>query len=263
MKFKYLTVGMLLVMVTGCSRSAPMAAVPKAVAPSTTAANSTSPAHRGSESTLTIKPPTAVAATSATATPPAAQFSDLGELFAPPKNVAPAFPEPVREPDPQPQPVTQTKKKPELRLVGFVEMDSVKALLSANGKLNVMAVGDSVDGLELAGITPPSVTLKNADDGKEIQINLFEQGWARRPGANNGMPRGSSSTTPNAGGKPGFATPRPRIPGFSPAGFPGPNGPSASSGINSVEDDAPKPKLSGGFAPAALPGAPKKPSHVD
>ena len=235
-KYWHLTLSLLIVMAAGCSRSAPLTAVPKSVPPSTTAAGSpTLPTPGNPDSTAKIKSEATLASTVAKSAPAVVPFSDLGELFAPPKNQAPV-PEPVREPEPQQQAVpTQAKKKPELRLVGFVEVESVKALVSANGNVHVLSVGDSFEGFELAGISPPSVTLKNADDGQEFKLNLFEQAWVRRPGTN-GMPRNSAGAA--QGKSPGSTAGvnRPRVSGFTPAdspgfqGYPSPNGTPAGDG---------------------------------
>lgn len=102
---------------------------------------------------------------------------DMGDLFAPPKVVT--APAPAPEPKPEPAPITEAPKKeeplPPLRLIGFVEVDGLKALLSVNDDLTMTAPGDSFVGVQVIALDPPVITLKHGE--KEFQIDLLEQPW--------------------------------------------------------------------------------------
>jgi hypothetical protein len=133
----------------------------------------------------------------------------MGDLFAPPKIVVPvvtAEPEPEPEPEPVPQPIVEEPKKqksvPQLRLVGFVEVEGLKALLSVEGRLQVVTIGDSQDGLQglqIIAIEPPAVTLKHGEDGEEFQMNLYEQPWFHPAGAATDRKAIQKNPTPSSG----------------------------------------------------------------
>ena len=80
----------------------------------------------------------------ATFTPP---FPQRDELFQPPnhKGLTKAQRDEVRT---------------EVVLKGFVNVDGTKALVSVNGKVAAMAVGDTQFGIEVVSIAPPQVTLQ-------------------------------------------------------------------------------------------------------
>ncbi len=83
-------------------------------------------------------------------------------LFAPPK-IEPAV-------------VRQTESRDEnetVRLIGFVKVDKLKALLVFNGKMRAMETGDVYRQVEVVQIDPPRVTLQR---GQERWITtLFDQ----------------------------------------------------------------------------------------
>ena len=62
---------------------------------------------------------------------------------------------------------------PPLRLVGFVNVASPKALLSLDGKLSAVQTGETIQEVEVLAIEPPSVKLKF--DNEEYSINLLER----------------------------------------------------------------------------------------
>jgi len=109
------------------------------------------------------------------ATPPA----DAVDLFTPPKFVIPVVtkePEPKDEPEAAKEPAeVESDTPPPLRLLGFVDVDGLKALLSVNGSLNIVTIGDSVSNVEIIAVEAPYVTLRHGTE--EFQLNLFEQEW--------------------------------------------------------------------------------------
>jgi hypothetical protein len=93
--------------------------------------------------------------------------------------------------------------------VGFVELDRTQVLLSVDGKLNVLGVGESVSGLEVVGIEPPLVKLKHYET--ELQIDLVTQPWfyvANEKPTDRKPPR-SSTAAPTPGRGP--ARPNPPV----------------------------------------------------
>ena len=108
-------------------------------------------------------------------------FPENIDMFAPPKTPpTPAKPEPEKTAEPAPAPaptaapVTPEKKlRPPLRLVGFVNVASPKALLSLDGKLSAVQTGETIQEVEVLAIEPPCVTLKFDDE--EYSINLLER----------------------------------------------------------------------------------------
>ena len=71
-------------------------------------------------------------------------------------------------------PVTPEKRlRPPLRLVGFVNVASPKALLSLDGKLSAVQEGETIQEVEVIAVEPPCVTLKFDDE--EYSINLLER----------------------------------------------------------------------------------------
>ena len=170
-------------------------------------------------------------------------FPEVGDLFAPPKVVVPVVtPEPEVERQPQPEAVERKpdgKPLPQLRLVGFVEVEGLKALLSVEGKLNVVTIGDTAEGLKIIAIEPPAVTLKHGDDGKEFQMNLFDQPWFypadggapdRKIGGSPVLPRNSAAPAPPGIGATGMGNigkpgAPPSVPQFPAAAPPPPSRP--------------------------------------
>jgi hypothetical protein len=122
-------------------------------------------------------------------------FPENVDYFTPPKVVLPVLTrEPEEkpekpEPQPEPDPVVEVEQAesapasqpppPPLRLVGFVEVDGLKALLSVDGQLTVTAKGDSVSNLEVLAVEPPAVVLRHGEE--EIRMNMFEQEWFHEP----------------------------------------------------------------------------------
>ena len=140
------------------------------------------------------------------------QTLDIGDLFAAPKAAPIVFKEPERKPEPESVvaelPKPEQAPPPVLRLIGFSEMDELKALLSINGKLNIIALRETVEGVELVAMEPPLVTLKHGET--EIKINLMEQPWfhvagaanANGPGANHSLPKPLPVAHPGVGKMP-------------------------------------------------------------
>jgi hypothetical protein len=190
----------------GCSRpeSIPTAAG-TAIKPSTISAGLPSLPGDSSVATGPKKGPNDAETRSIALRPPAAaappSLPAMDDLFAPPKVVVPVV---TREPEVQPQvrpaetPPAQPEKKPlpQLRLVGFVEMEGLAALLAIEGKLNALTIGDAPEGLQILAIEPPAVTLRQGDDGEEFQLNLYEQPWFHQPGAQRKKPGGKSIIPP-------------------------------------------------------------------
>ena len=147
-------------------------------------------------------------------TPPLPESMDL---FSPPTVVIPVVtkePELKTEPEPEvvEEPVEEereTTPPPPLRLLGFVEVDGLKALLTVEGKLNVVTIGDSVSGVEIIAVEAPTVTLRHGTE--EFQMNLFEQEWFHA----------ASPTGPLTGRQRTFGGKQVRASGQSQGGFPG------------------------------------------
>jgi len=120
-------------------------------------------------------------------------FLENVDLFAPPKDPVPAAPPPEAAPAPAPVPTAvaapvpaEKKPRPPLRLVGFVNVSTPKALLSLDGTLSAVTAGETIRDVEIVAIEPPSVTLKFADE--EYSVNLLERSEElSRPGV--GAPR--------------------------------------------------------------------------
>jgi len=141
--------------------------------------------------------------------------ANIGDLFAPPKvfvPVKPSDPEPKPKPEPEKAPPTEVPveetPRPPLRLVGFVGVEELKALLTVDGKLSAIEVGESVDGVQVVAIAPPLVTLKHGHE--EFKIDLMEEPFLSDPGASGGptrAPRGPPTPLippgPRKGGQPG------------------------------------------------------------
>lgn len=212
----------------------------------------------------------------------ATPISDISDLFAPPKIVVPVVQQEKTVEKVQPATVTEKKvvTPPPLRLLGFVEVEGLKAMLSIDGKLNVITVGDSIEGVQILAVEPPAVMLSYSD--QEFQIDLFEQPWFHQPdtilGATpslGGKPVHSSNPMPKSTfNKPTPAPALPPIPAGRPAAtstpYPAPGGSSAlPAGFPAtISNDVPRlpapptangvPALPGlGAHPDGLPGLPK------
>ena len=245
------------------------AALPSLGTTSTTAAT-TLPAEPKAPAAATGE-----ANTASPVSPPVTPFSEMGDLFAPPKIVVPVVtPEPEPEPEPEPvaQPIVEAPKQqkalPPLRLVGFVEVEGLKALLSVEGKLKVVVIGDTQDGLEglqIIAIEPPAVTLKHGEDGQEFQMNLYEQPWFHPAGAVTddrksfgGKPVFQKNQTPTTGvSLPGGLT---NGPGTTPPGAPIPGGMSAPPVIPGFGGTIGPPPGAPGFNVNNMPGVPGPPA---
>jgi hypothetical protein len=203
----------------------------------------------------------------------------MGNLFALPKVVIPEVkPEPEPEPELPPEPVIEQPKKekplPQLRLIGFAEAERLTALLSVDGKLNIVTIGDAAEGLQVIAIEPPVLTLKHGDEGDELQMNLYEQAWSHAAGtvasggsAVGGLPAGSSLPHPagigapgRQGGATGANSPAPPpIPGFGGSNaFPPPAIP--GNGVGSAPSAPPVPMMPG--LPGMPPGTASSSSNV-
>ena len=251
--YRLFTVALSLFAVGGCSQSATDAAATVAQVGASTVAATIPSLHAASSSAPVVvaepAAPTAAPSDStspATTVAPSSPLPDMGDLFAPPKLVVPAVtvkPEPEPEPEPTPEPIVEAPKKeeplPATRLVGFVEVDGLKALLSVKRQLNVLTVGESANGVEVIAIEPPHVTLKFGQEGEEFQINLYEQpclhpasaGSGERKtvsgksGVSNGLSNhnsGQMTAGPGNSNGPGtIPVGAPQIPGVGPNGAPG------------------------------------------
>jgi hypothetical protein len=219
----------------GCSKPAPSdvtvaSSVPASEVrpPLDTAAGSTTPAETNTANDLQAEGED-------TFIPP---FPENVDYFSPPEVVFPLVPdEPEAEvAEPEPEPVAEVQQEdrvpasnpppPPLRLVGFVEVDGLKALLSVDGKMTVTTIGDSVGGLEVLAVEPPAVVLKHGEE--EICMNMFEQEWVHKPVTRgplfgSGSNRGGSparTTRPQGRRLPGADASMPTVPGQSELGEP-------------------------------------------
>src|SRR5690606_26705442 len=80
---------------------------------------------------------------------------------------------------PQPQ---QRGDDTAIRLVGFVDRGELKALLSIDGQLQTLAVGDVYNNVSVVAIQPPAVTLKHGK--REWETTLFKQPIVNTHGSN-------------------------------------------------------------------------------
>jgi hypothetical protein len=86
---------------------------------------------------------------------------------------------------------------PKVRLIGFVGVGEMKALLSINDETNIAKTGDSLEGLEIVAIDPPKVTMEF--DGEELSVDLLHQPkLVRGSGSRAAGSSPSSRTTPAA-----------------------------------------------------------------
>ena len=103
-----------------------------------------------------------------TAAEPAAKIPATDDIKAKGPSEAATFTPPFPQRDELIQPpnhkgLTKAQRdevRTEVILKGFVNVDGTKALLSVNGKVAAMAVGDSQFGIEVVSIAPPQVTLQ-------------------------------------------------------------------------------------------------------
>jgi hypothetical protein len=102
---------------------------------------------------------------------------------------------------------------PKLRLVGFVEVDGLQALLSVDNKLNIVTVGEDTEGIQIVAIDPPMLTLKHAHGQNELQLNLYDQPWTHQPAERRPV-GGKGTSIPNVGGPLPVAPPTPATPAF-------------------------------------------------
>ena len=106
-------------------------------------------------------------------------FPERIDLFSPPKVVIPVVTKDAEPAEEQTEDVAP-QTPPALRLLGFVEVEGLKALLTVEGELQVVTIGDSVSGVEIIAVEAPIVTLKHGDN--QFQLNLFQQEWFHSAG---------------------------------------------------------------------------------
>ena len=180
----------------GCSGDAPEASVVPSPTPGIAMATTgkTPSLTPTAKSTQTRGGPTPERVAEETKSSPAStdsQTLDIEEFFAPPKAAPIAVKEPERPPQPEPSPQLPKQLEgplPNMRLIGFSQLQELKALVSIDGKLNVLALGQSAEGVELVGLEPPTVTLKFGET--ETKIKLNDQTWVHVSspvGENNGI----------------------------------------------------------------------------
>jgi hypothetical protein len=175
-------------LIVGCSDSAPETAanIPIPAAGSTVAVASPSLTPTEKPAPNKVVPSASPAATGeAQKSTAESETLDIGEFFAAPKE-EPVVKEPERKPEPEPVlpelPKQEAGPPPPTRLIGFSEIDELKAIVAIDGKLKILALGQSADGVELIGLEPPAVTLKYGET--EINIKLNEQPWVYVAGTN-------------------------------------------------------------------------------
>jgi hypothetical protein len=142
--------------VCGCAESdvTPPATVQPAVMPIAASVTPTYPTSTGSEIEVTptsaVGEPTAASApdapNAASAEPYTPPFPDRVDLFVPPKR--------------QGSSQSHDSSERAVELMGFVRVDRPRAILSINGQVSPLAEGESVDGIEVISVQPPSVLLQ-------------------------------------------------------------------------------------------------------
>lgn len=122
-------------------------------------------------------------------------------MFAPPKADLPV----VRQSE------TRQENEP-VRLIGFVNVDKLKALLAFDGKMRAMEVGESYHDVEVVAIDPPKITLQR---GNERWITaLFDQPVVHDNQVNLTLSRTGPQVTVGTAGRTGLLGPQDILPVF-------------------------------------------------
>lgn len=90
------------------------------------------------------------------------------------------FAAPAALPEPELDPVVEiedpTPELPPLRLIGFINVDSARAMLKIDDELVLVGAGDVVGEVEILAVNSPALKLRFGED--EIDVSLFTQNSA-------------------------------------------------------------------------------------
>lgn len=128
-----------------------------------------------------------------------------------------------------------------LQLLGFVGAKGLETLLSEDGKLHVVGLGESADGPHVLAVEAPQVTVQDGET--TFDLSIFQQEGFHEPAEVFTKSRGTlagETITPGVGG--GFPG---GMPGFNGGGFPG------------IGGDQTGPGGMPGFDASGLPGLPR------